>query len=78
MSPVNPLRRAEQIEAAAKISRLFEGPDAKGRFFFKRDNGQIVHLWMVGDREIQNRRNALLGPSFRFTWPNLPKGAKFV
>lgn len=68
----------DQVLAAKRIATIFEGPDSNGQFFFRRHNGQLVKLTRASSAEINARRNELLGDSFRFTWPALPKGATYV
>ena len=52
------------------------GPDRHDVFYFRRAGGEVVREAEASPEEINARRDALLGSTFRFTWPDIPKGAR--
>lgn len=68
-----------QVNAANILWGLFEIYDHKtGRFYFRRDTGELTPEELTPWDELNRRRDELLGPAFRITWPSLPSNAKLI
>lgn len=44
----------------------------------RKKDGKFVPTWACSFLLLQERRNLLLPPDFKFTFPLLPKGARYV
>ena len=69
------MKEPTQREAARLLMGMLY-KDGNDRLFLPTDRG-LVPIECCMD-EVNARRDKLIGKDFRFTWPDLPRGAKYT